>query len=362
MNNEDICYSQSEQNKREENTTIKKIFLNLFIIFFIIIIYFYFSESVGSISSYYIINKFSTFQFGFTLLSFIFLSNLAGSFRSAIAGFFGELLYQIIYYNDLQIQWCLIVALIGFFIGLYKYNPLKYKKKLNLLYNSILSITFSIIIFLSIIIFQIIVEPTNILEDIIYNYGLKFLIQFIISIPLIIPFLIFMYDYILAEKEYHFYNMTLTHHPEYACDHTFYLKFGKTYIYFCSRCSGTLLGALFTFFTMYILFRTTGFILTPESALIICIIFPIPCIIDWGIQRLFIRESNTKSRLITGFIIGISLYAISFGGSYSPIIIFLVIFYLSIVGLLMYIGYKLELKRMETDDDNLYDGEEIFLD
>ncbi|MBY9008044.1 MAG: DUF2085 domain-containing protein [Candidatus Lokiarchaeota archaeon] len=362
MENGDKNYCDVENPKEEGYKLLKRIFLNLFIVSFIIISYFYFSESIGSISTYFVIDQNNVFQFGFTLLFFIFLSILAGPIHGAIAGFLGELLYQIGYYDNLEIHWCLIVALIGFFMGLYKYKPLKYKRKIKLLYTSLLLETFSIIICFFIILLEAIIHPISSLEVIFSNYGLKFLLQFIVTIPLIIPLLLFSYDHFLADKEYHFYNMTLTHHEYYACDHTFYLKFGRTYIYFCSRCSGTLLGAISTVFVMYIFERTIDYIITPEIALIICIVFPIPCVIDWGIQRLSIRESNTISRLITGFIIGMSLSAISFGGKYSPIIIFLMIFYLSIVGLFMYIGYKIEMKNLNKEHGDISSEDDILIE
>ncbi|MBY8981362.1 MAG: DUF2085 domain-containing protein [Candidatus Lokiarchaeota archaeon] len=361
INGNNKC-NKKDNLKIEKYNIIRRISLNFFTGLFITISYFYFSDSVGSISTYFINESTNIFQFGFTLLFFTFLSVLAGPFHGLLNGFLGELLYQLAFYETLEIQWCILVAIIGFSAGLYKYKPLKYQEKMKIFYTFLVLFISSIIVSVLIILFESLLNPMVKLEIIALDYGFKFLIQYLISIPLIVPFLILLYDYFLAEEEKHFYNMTLTHHPEYACDHTYYLKFGRTYIYFCSRCSGTLIGAVLTLFFMYFLEKSFNFIISSESAILICIFFPIPCIIDWGTQKLLLRKSTTESRVITGLIIGISLYLISFTGKYYFFALFLVILYFSIVGLLMYIGYQKLMKKLSEENEDLSSEEDILFE
>ena len=88
----------------------------------------------------------------------------------------------------------------------------------------------------------------------------------------------------------------------------------------------------------------------PEFAVLLCIILPIPGLIDWGTQRMLLRTSTTESRLLTGFIIGNALHFISLTKNYYYFIIFLLILYFSILGLLMYFGHKREMKMLKVEN------------
>ncbi len=352
MKNEINGYNDKINKEIEEYTLLRKITLNIFKGIFIIMSYFYFSETMGSISTNFVDQSQFSMQFGFTLLLFTFFSVLAGSFHGLINGFLGELFYQLAFYDTLELQWCFIVAILGFFVGIYKYSPLKFKDRIKIFYSFLSVLISSFLISGIVIVLQSFSYPNVSLEKIIVNFGFKFLTQSIISIIFIIPILLFLYNYFLAEKEIHFYHMSLTHHPYYACDHTYHLKFGRTYIYFCSRCSGAIIGGIVSLFFFYFFEISFNFIINPELAIIICLIFPIPCIIDWGTQKLLFRNSTTESRIITGFLVGISLYFLSFTGKYYFFGIFLVILYFSIVALIMYIGYQKELRKLREKDND----------
>jgi uncharacterized membrane protein len=338
----------------EEYTIIRRIFLNLLIIAFITISYVYFSEAFGSISTFYISSTLSfSIQFGITLFLFTFLSVLAGSIPSAIAGFLGELLFQLAFYGNIYFEWCLLVALFGFLVGFYKYHPLKYHERKKILYTIITLIIVSLIMFLMITVIQSsIYAGIFTFQEIFINFGLEFLLQTLLSIIFIVPLFLFLYDMVFANKEKQIYQMILTHHPLSASDHTFYLKFGRTKIYFCSRCSGVILGGLIALFITYLLKLIFNADFSPEIALILCIILPLPGIIDWGSQRLLLRKSTTESRLFTGFIIGLALHFMSYTYIYYFYTMLILAVYFSIFGILVYLGHKKEMKQFREEMDN----------
>jgi uncharacterized membrane protein len=340
----------TESQKEKQYSILRRIFLNLFIIAFITISYVYISEPFGSISSIFVNNQGFSVQFGITILIFTFFSVLAGPINGFITGFLGELLFQLAFYNSLYLEWLFIVAMIGLLSGIYKYHPLKYHDKNKIFYTFIALIIISFTISGIIITSQFFFYPgQSTINSIIINYGFKFLVQFFISTLFIVPILLFLYDKILAKDEKHLYYMILTHHPLSASDHTFYLKFGRTKIYFCTRCSGVIIGGLIALFSTYLIQKILQVEFSAEIALLMCIIFPIPGIIDWGTQRLLLRKSTTESRLFTGFIIGMALHFMSYTYKYFFFTLIILISYFSIFGTLVYLGYKKERKLLKKE-------------
>jgi uncharacterized membrane protein len=339
-----------ETNENEQVSLLRTIFLNILISIFIIMSYVYISDPFGSISTVFIENQDFEIEFGVTLLFFTFFSFLAGSYHGFIAGFIGELLYQLAFYHELYIEWCIIIAIFGFLCGIYKYKPLKYQEGMKIYYTFIILIAISFLMTGIIILFYYLFhhnEFNN--ETIILNFGFNFFIQSLLSVMFIIPLLLALYDRVLAKEEKYIYNMFLTHHPVSASDHTFYFKFGRTQIYLCSRCSGVILGGIIALFSTYLIENIFNSGFSPELAVLLCIVLPIPGIIDWGTQRLLLRKSTTASRLFTGFIIGNALHFMSFTNKYYFFILLLVMFYFTIFFLLVYLGHKKELKLIKAE-------------
>jgi uncharacterized membrane protein len=187
------------------------------------------------------------------------------------------------------------------------------------------------------------------LEILIISYGFKFFSQALISIVFVIPILLILYDKVFAASEKHLYYMILTHHPVSASDHTFYLKVGRTKIYFCSRCSGVIIGGTSSLFLTYLLERIFNAEISGEIALILIIILPLPCIIDWGTQRLLLRKSTTESRLFTGFMAGSALHFMSFTSKYYFFTLMFLILYFSIFGALVFFGHKKEMRLLREE-------------
>ncbi len=344
MNSDGLENSEHLDQYIFKESELRRFFLNLLVIFFIMSYYLFFSELYGSISTPFIKENTFNIKFEITLMLFVFLSVLAGGYRSFIAGFIGELLYQTIHYNKISIWWCLIIAILGLLTGLYKYKPLKYENIMNIYYTFISLIIAAFIISSLITIIQV-YEKNLFLEEALLIFGIKFFLQSIVSYVFIVPIMVFIYDYTLAKKERHIYHILLTHHTIAESDHTFYLKFGNTYIYFCSRCSGMILGIIFSSFIFDLVFKIFSIEIYPLDAIIICIIAPIPGLIDWGTQKMLLRKSTTETRLITGFIIGIALNSIKYTDEYSIHLLIIIIIYFIVFGMLMFFG---ERKRMRV--------------
>ncbi|MHA1657560.1 MAG: DUF2085 domain-containing protein [Promethearchaeota archaeon] len=329
---------------------LRTAFLNAFICVFMIMIYVNVSSSFGSISTFFLENPEEfLIQFGVTLLLFTFFSVLSGPVNGLIVGFVGEYLFQLAFYNVINIEWCFLVGTIGFLAGMYKYKPLKYQDGKKIFYSIVALIILTIITMVIILIFQVIFHPNQSNFEVIFlNHGLKFLFQALISIIFCVPLLLVAYDKIFASKERIVYHELLTHHLASDSDHTFYLKFGRTKIYFCSRCSGVIIGGLIAMFSTSLIEKIYAVRISPEFAVLSCVILPIPGLIDWGAQRLLFRKATTRTRLLTGFIIGTALHFMSFTRQYSLFMLFLLIIDFSILGILMYFGHKKEKKILKS--------------
>ena len=335
--------------KQEVESSLRVIFLTLLKIFFIVLMYVYLSDRYGSVSGS-IIGDSEYFPFIASLFALAFLSNLAGLIPGFVAGLLGELLYQLAFYHEIYLQWCIILAVFAGICGIFKFKPLKYKDNKQIIYT-ILQVGFASVIA---IIFLVSFGFVSII--------LNFSIQLIVSVIFIVPIMLMVYDKVLSNKERHIYHEFLTHHPASARDHTFYLQFGRIHVYFCTRCSGFVIGALFSTFTTYLIILIFNIEISPEIALLVCILFPIPGLVDWGTQRLMLRKSTTESRLATGFIIGIALHFISFTKTYSIQILFIIILYFGIFFVMMYFGAKKEMRLWKEEWDQISKEQDELLD
>ncbi|MFX0071766.1 MAG: DUF2085 domain-containing protein [Candidatus Hermodarchaeota archaeon] len=338
--------------KNKHKNILRFVFLNLLINIFIIMCYFYLSEIFGSISTYFITSSNLLIQIGLVLIVFTLLSILAGWHHGFIAGFLGELFYQIAYYNTVYLQWCIVVAIWGFLCGVFKYKPLKYQERKNILFTFfILVINSFIMVFIISILQKVYFSINKKFELLFLEVGFKFFLITLIFVDFLVPILLIIYDKCLATEERHLYFIILTHHPIYMSDHTFYFKFGRTYIYFCSRCSGVMIGGLIAFFFTHLIEVIYKAEFNPELAVFLCVILPIPGLIDWGTQRMLLRKSTTESRLFTGFIIGNALHFMSFTNKYYFFMLFLLTLYFSILGTLIFLGHKKEMRlNKETEE------------
>lgn len=83
-------------------------------------------------------------------------------------------------------------------------------------------------------------------------------------------------------------------------------------LYFCARCTGILSGT----YTAIFLFPLFQSLISPLIASIILIAFPLPVIVDWLSQYGGKRESNNKTRVASGFLLGFSIVSLTHSGEY----------------------------------------------
>ncbi len=339
-----------DSNENKPSSFIRTIFVKIITVFFIFMSYLYASESFGSVSSPYIGTVSFSIVFSVSLLILAFFSVLSGPLPAFFAGFLGELVYQIAFYHTIYIDWCFIVAIYGSLAGIYKYKPLKYQNIKKIFYSIVILVINSIIATILVVTTTMLFHPSALpLTELFFNFGLKFFFQTLTSVIISVPILLIIFDKIFASKEQHLYYMMLTHHPISASDHTFYFQFGRTKIYFCSRCSGMIIGIIISVFFTHLFQLIVNPQFSSELAFIIIIIFPIPGLIDWGTQKLLFRTSTTESRLFTGFIIGIALHFISFTREYYFFTLILITVYFCIFFLFFYFGQKKLLKELNKE-------------
>lgn len=323
-------------------------------------IYVSISNLLGAPSIFLIRDYAPNISIGITLIVFGFLCNIAGSYRSFVGGFLGELLFQLYSIQEFYLEWCILMGIFGLMCGLYNYSPLKYLNSKNVLYLVITFLISSIVCSLFIIPLTIFFNQSHhsnvsILSSVVWI----FFFHASISTTIFSTALLILYDYIFSKKERVIYNEILTHHLPSESDHAFYLTFGRTYIFFCSRCSGVIIGGGISIFFTAFLQAAFNVRISPEFAVFCCAVLPILGMSDWGTQRLLFRKSNTELRLITGFILGIALHLMSFTSKYILIMIFLLVFYFSLLGVLMFIGHRKELRKFKEEVDQIPKEEKI---
>ncbi|MHA1235061.1 MAG: DUF2085 domain-containing protein [Promethearchaeota archaeon] len=320
-----------DSNENKPSSFIRTIFVKIITVFFIFMSYLYTSESFGSVSSPYIGTVNFFFFFSVSLLILAFFSVLSGPLPAFFAGFLGELVYQIAFYHTIYIDWCFIVAIYGSLAGIYKYKPLKYQNIKKIFYSIVILVINSIIATILVVTATMLFHSSALpLTELFSNFGLKFFIQTLTSVIILVPILLIIFDKIFS-------------------DHTFYFQFGRTKIYFCSRCSGMIIGIIISVFFTHLFQMIVNPQFSSELAFLIIIIFPIPGLIDWGTQKLLLRTSTTESRLFTGFIIGIALHFISFTREYYAYTLILVTVYFGIFFLFFYFGQKKLLRELNKE-------------
>ncbi len=146
-------------------------------------------------------------------------------------------------------------------------------------------------------------------------------------------------DYLLGIHLIHpgeYYNEVLTHHTIFKDDHTLVFMLGKVRVYVCTRCTAMILGIIVSLFLFHIMERIFGLYFPDEYYLYFNIIVPGLALLDWGTQKLALRNATTKSRVITGLLIGFAMNNISkspqlLGYHMTIVIVYFVIFFLFMI-------------------------------
>lgn len=154
--------------------------------------------------------------------------------------------------------------------------------------------------------------------------------------------------FVACKRLKRFYHPTLTHHMVEDSDHTFSARFGNLTVFFCSRCGGMLMGLFISMYAL-IAFRV---VVPPLIAFLIDCFIAVPGLIDWGSQRLGYRKSTTRSRVITGGIIGLGFILLPQASpDYSFASIFLLMAYFAVFFLLYYGSVRRGYYTMDVTPD-----------
>lgn len=97
------------------------------------------------------------------------------------------------------------------------------------------------------------------------------------------------------EKVASFFRLLVEHHPPWLRDRCLCLRLKGRHVYLCARCSGTVLG-----------FVAGSIIVLGCPSLYSVALLALPALIDWGTQKLCLRESTNIIRVLTGFSLGLA--------------------------------------------------------
>jgi uncharacterized membrane protein len=90
----------------------------------------------------------------------------------------------------------------------------------------------------------------------------------------------------------------LSHHLPKDYKRCLKFRINKKAYFICSRCFGLYLG-FFIFLVLFYIFQIPSFTF-------ILYLFPIPALVDWSMYRFNIYQGTNSSRIITGFLLGIT--------------------------------------------------------
>ncbi|MHA1733783.1 MAG: DUF2085 domain-containing protein [Promethearchaeota archaeon] len=313
--------------------------------------YFYFTIYLGRINPA-IVEDPSVVQ-GFHLYGgVVLISAVAVFYRpwTAVTGLFlGEFLVQAVAYGSFS--FLLVVPSIPFaiFTGLPRYEKRKYlegSKLVNLSFYNLVASLVSMGLYYWILWALVGSISDELLFSMLYYFLGIFVSSFFLGALLVYGFERFTaYDELYAE--------ILTHHPPSMSDHAFGIVINGSKIYFCSRCSGMVVGALaLSFLSNFVDLSTSQ-----EFIFWACVVIPAPSLVDWGTQKLGLRTSNTPTRLVSGASIGMAMYFLSHvRGEYRFKVLGVVLVYFTVFFFLFFFGARMRQKKLNRVLDALEAG------
>lgn len=97
------------------------------------------------------------------------------------------------------------------------------------------------------------------------------------------------------EKVSSFLRLSVEHHPPWLRDRCLCLDLNGRRVYLCARCTGTALG-----------FIAGSLVGSAFASPYLISLLTLPALIDWGTQKLSLRESTNIIRVLTGFSLGLA--------------------------------------------------------
>jgi len=93
----------------------------------------------------------------------------------------------------------------------------------------------------------------------------------------------------------------LSHHTADKIHRCLRLNFGSHQLHLCARCTGSYLGIMTGFFSLYLFKHALNEV---QLVFLICLL-ALPALLDWSTQKLDLRESANEIRVATGFLLGL---------------------------------------------------------
>ena len=92
----------------------------------------------------------------------------------------------------------------------------------------------------------------------------------------------------------------IAHHEPAQYHKTLRFRIFNTYIRLCARCTGIYLGIIAT-----ILLSVSAINIPHVFQLLIIFAFPVPAMIDWGLDKYNLWKGSNTTRFVSGFMLGI---------------------------------------------------------
>ncbi len=258
------------------------------------------------------------FLMGFLIL--VISSNIAGPIAGGMGALLGDLIFQIVTIKSIKIEYLLFAVLVGVAAGLFRFNKeetLKKMKVMRVFYTMVGVAVASLGLFFLIMWIRNPGMNWETASGTAFQFNtLQFFFSEIVTFLFFGPILIAILDRVLrwaSNPEGIAYRFFFTHHYEEKADHAIPLDFGGYHFFVCTRCSGTVSGILLMVFIDYVLlaYNNNVEIISPTVAFILCIVFTLPALADWGTQKLLLRTSNDTIRLITGLFLGAAIHLLT---------------------------------------------------
>ena len=258
----------------------------------------------------------SRVKFLLGLLVLVVFGNIAGPIAGGIGALLGDIVYQLATIKTVRPEYLLIAVLLGAGSGIFRFNKdetLKQMKVMKYFYSLVGAslVSLGIMFLIAWIRYPTINWDLEIGKALQFNY-IQFFFSELLTYLFFGPLLIALIDRVLrwaSNPEGIAYRFFFTHHYEEQADHAIPLDFGGYQFFVCTRCSGTVSGIIFMVFIDYSMLQFFGYeIINPTIALILCIVFTLPALADWGTQKMQYRTSNDIVRLITGLFLGAAIH------------------------------------------------------
>ena len=132
----------------------------------------------------------------------------------------------------------------------------------------------------------------------------------------------------------------IAHHEPAQFHKTLRFRIFNTYIRLCTRCTGIYLGIITTILSFLLAINIPHIL-----QLIIIFAFPIPAIIDWGLDKHNLWKGSNTTRFVSGFMLGICyifLWARFIKNPLDIMVWSIAVVYSAIAGVILYTQEKLK--------------------